>query len=1067
MMALSSRWIELALLIGGISLAIQQPSRPIETLVAEFQAAEARKVKTAPDSETRAMAAREQASLAEQIAWRLYSNGDSTAAGAWLGRQAASRRESVSIWLALVEHDINRLDTAAAALQGNPAESRPWIEALLMALEVNARALRAGGFDSEALDKLLEKYKTSLRTLDEDARKAVPTFIEQANLTNRRVALMLAGELRDTRRLASLANDHLQRRRHRLEVLRTSTATEDVAAAKVQLADALRTIAGIERSNAEYRAAEARYLEALEIERTLPDDHEQRRVADTLRELAGALRDAGQSDLAEQRLRESLAELQRLSVSAKATPTPSAAALNAERLDPSGALLALGNLQSSRGQYGAALETYAQAQQSTDKLLATLKQLASSDGRIAALAVKLESLKPVIQGYVAGVYADMGDLPRAARELDAIDLDRLMKADGESDVVAAALFARARVEAVASERDDRTRSLAMLLAYYQSNNNIVGIISTEIRLATMLSTTHPDEAARHAQSALALATNPQDIVRAAVALAEIELDRGRPQDAAPLLARWRDHSTRYGARLEAATLVVEGRLKELAGDVPAAVSLYQRAIDRVESLQAPLMTSDRFFDVRSNHEPYERMIHVRVRQKRVSDAVAYITRQQVRDVRDANGLRALRSPDAEIQRLLDRAVALRAQIGQLATASSTASVFSTDAERAQSIDRAAAAAVGEWQQVIAAISAKDRNLGDYLTGAVSDLSEIRKALPPRTAIVIFSAPMDTALYAFVLTAKTERVRESPVPPREVWALVKRFRSSLDAQTLKTSDLEALERLYEALITPIDPELREIDRIFVLPTRGLHYVPLQALVRRQGGARRFLVEDKEIVTLVPGPREARQQSPALSPRSTVTAFANPTGDLRLAEVEAKAISDVFASTTILTREQATKSAVHAAGTGRNILHFAAHGYLIPSAPTMSYLALAGRSLEERRLTVGEIRGLSLDDVRLVTLSACDAARAQDDPRGVELSTLSDAFMTAGAETVVGTLWKVPEDTPTVQVMSRFYRQLAGGACESAALRTAQLEALKRSPDPQAWASFVVFRNWSRPLASACR
>jgi CHAT domain-containing protein len=341
-------------------------------------------------------------------------------------------------------------------------------------------------------------------------------------------------------------------------------------------------------------------------------------------------------------------------------------------------------------------------------------------------------------------------------------------------------------------------------------------------------------------------------------------------------------------------------------------------------------------------------------------------------------------------------------------------------------------------------------------GQPSGLSQQRQTLPADTALIVFSAPMDTALHVFVLTRSAERVYRSPLPPREVWNLVRRFRATMDTHGQAPADLEVLERLYAALIAPIEPAIENTSRLLVLPTRSLHYVPVQALVRRTPRGSRFLVEDKEIVYFAPANQDERR---AVTP-IRVTALANPTGDLPSTETEAQQIKNVLPNTVVHTGDAATKRALGDAVEQRStVLHLAAHGYLIPHAPTMSYLAMAGPSLEDRRLTVSEIRGLPLDGVRLITLSACDAAMAQADPRGVELATMSDAFMTAGASAVVGTLWKVPDDERTVGLMTRFYRALASGMCEAAALRTAQIESLAAASNPYGWASFVLFGHSS--------
>jgi CHAT domain-containing protein len=65
----------------------------------------------------------------------------------------------------------------------------------------------------------------------------------------------------------------------------------------------------------------------------------------------------------------------------------------------------------------------------------------------------------------------------------------------------------------------------------------------------------------------------------------------------------------------------------------------------------------------------------------------------------------------------------------------------------------------------------------------------------------------------------------------------------------------------------------------------------------------------------------------------------------------------------------------------------------------------------------------------------------------------ALGVAGAQTVVTSLWKVP-DQATRRLMVAFYRRLLDGAPVAAALRSAQAEVRKRQRNPWFWGAFVV-------------
>ena len=109
-----------------------------------------------------------------------------------------------------------------------------------------------------------------------------------------------------------------------------------------------------------------------------------------------------------------------------------------------------------------------------------------------------------------------------------------------------------------------------------------------------------------------------------------------------------------------------------------------------------------------------------------------------------------------------------------------------------------------------------------------------------------------------------------------------------------------------------------------------------------------------------------------------------------------------------------------------------------------LALAGANHptdeDDGILTAEEVGSLNLAGVQLVVLSACETGLGKN-AGGEGLLGLQRAFQAAGARTVIGSLWKVP-DTATRDLMERFYDNLwtkEMGKLE--ALREAQLWMLR--------------------------
>ena len=188
--------------------------------------------------------------------------------------------------------------------------------------------------------------------------------------------------------------------------------------------------------------------------------------------------------------------------------------------------------------------------------------------------------------------------------------------------------------------------------------------------------------------------------------------------------------------------------------------------------------------------------------------------------------------------------------------------------------------------------------------------------------------------------------------------------------------------------------------------------------------------------------------------------------------------------------ATKAAVIDA-VGVEILHFAAHSFWIEQttdafslidteAPLFearaaiadpmfrSGIALDGADRDLNQPTAAspgilfasEALDLDLRDTDLVVLSSCQSGIG--DPRpGDGIQGLRRAFRAAGANTVVSTLWKVP-DEPTHDLMIDFYDRILAKTPRGQALREAKLALRERFPDdPLCWAGFVL-DGWDQPL-----
>lgn len=147
-------------------------------------------------------------------------------------------------------------------------------------------------------------------------------------------------------------------------------------------------------------------------------------------------------------------------------------------------------------------------------------------------------------------------------------------------------------------------------------------------------------------------------------------------------------------------------------------------------------------------------------------------------------------------------------------------------------------------------------------------------------------------------------------------------------------------------------------------------------------------------------------------------------------------------------------------GYRVIHFATHGVVNPSIPSLSGLVLAPTKAGAAPgyLRPHEITGLGLV-ADMVVLSGCETGVGKS-LEGEGLMSLTRPFFVAGARQVVSSLWKV-SDKATAALMEKFYQYHFGeGKTAIDALRTAQnwMRSKGRWHHPYNWAGFVIHGDW---------
>jgi CHAT domain-containing protein len=321
---------------------------------------------------------------------------------------------------------------------------------------------------------------------------------------------------------------------------------------------------------------------------------------------------------------------------------------------------------------------------------------------------------------------------------------------------------------------------------------------------------------------------------------------------------------------------------------------------------------------------------------------------------------------------------------------------------------------------------------------------------------------------------------------------------------RRADLTAHARTVDELVMqPLRSSFGGAARLLISPDGELNLVPFEALVDEDG---RYLIERYAMSYLTSG-RDLLRMQLAGANRSQPVIFADPvfgepgttsrgrpaqspapvraerrsvtTADdlsavyfapLAATAEEAQAIKTLFPEATLFTGQHATKAALQRVEAPR-MLHIASHGFFLQDThvnmenPLLrSGLALAGANLtrnshQDGILTALEASGLNLWGTKLVTLSACDTGLGVV-RNGEGVYGLRRAFVLAGAETVVMSLWPV-SDSVARETMVAYYTGLRAGLGRADALRQAKLALLKRKSrqHPFYWAAFIQSGEWA--------
>jgi len=285
-----------------------------------------------------------------------------------------------------------------------------------------------------------------------------------------------------------------------------------------------------------------------------------------------------------------------------------------------------------------------------------------------------------------------------------------------------------------------------------------------------------------------------------------------------------------------------------------------------------------------------------------------------------------------------------------------------------------------------------------------------------------------------------------------------------------------QQLESILLNPLrDYGLDSLTHLHIIPDENLRFLPFELLMDEQGemvidrfqlvtnsfsGLSQLIKHRKHQLTVLP--KQTRLSFVGTNnnlsdiPSYWRTAYRNlefTTKDYQGIQQEQKFIESLNMPGQSYFKQYATESVFidlvkHETG----ILHVSSHGFDNPVAPAFSALVLNPDTYSDGLMQAREVVQYQ-SNLSLLVLASCSSAKGGLSGRYGNQLGLADAFVQAGVQGVIGTLWDV-KDQATAEFMQWFYQSLSIVQVPAIALRETKIKARNAGWPAKDWSAFVM-------------
>ncbi len=488
-----------------------------------------------------------------------------------------------------------------------------------------------------------------------------------------------------------------------------------------------------------------------------------------------------------------------------------------------------------------------------------------------------------------------------------------------------------------------------------------------------------------------------------------------------------------------------GKTAIKSGDASTAIAYFKRSIAIVERLRAPLASEEFSMSfMAARLEPYDQLAQVYLAENRIADAFRTIESGRSRALVDALNSKMLISTGSDD---------LTAELAQVREELNS---------YYKRLDRADADEIAELNDAVrereARVAKLTREIDSVATRSIGfrrsakfSVKALQKSLGDGRTLVEF-VEIDGLFSAFVLTTSKIKFVRDLASVDEIAMALEDLHFQFGALRYGTAGMErflgqmksradvCLATLYQKLLGSLE-KLLNGESLVVVPCGLLHYVPFHAL--HDGGG---YVAERFEVSYAPSSGvwgKLQERSARKIENSLLMGFADER--IPLVEGEIDAVRRIVPKAKTLVGDKATFSAFTRNAPGRDLIHLACHGQFRAENPMFSSLHLADGWVTVRDICETRI------NAELVVLSACETGLNKVFA-GDEILGLARGFLTAGAASLVVSLWTV-NDAAASRLMQDLYFEMQRGHAPAASLRQAQLNSIAKNEHPYLWSPFV--------------